>query len=170
MSKPKIKKLGYPLWFDILFYSLTLLTPIILIFIEGLKAPNTKTGTVFKFTFTGLSIAIVVWFFIKKLIINRLETKLLAKQIALEHDYSIEVGNALKTKYLWYSNQRKLALYDFITVALYGGLIAIILLGVTSMLMSIKGVVIVTIVLYMIAYTVKFMLLTLKGVDEDEQE
>lgn len=158
-KKPSIKKLGYPLWFSILFYSLTVLLPIFLLFLEGLKAPDTKLGVTFKVSFGVLGIGLVAWVLIKKLFIHRIETKLIAKQVALEHDYSIDVGDPDKIKYLWYNNQKLLAIFDFVSVVLYGGLIVVILLGVTSMLLKVKTLVLIVIALYLIAYTIKYVVL-----------
>lgn len=171
MSKKKklnIKTLNYPNWFNILFFYLTVVTPIILIIVEGMKAPNTPAGTVFKVSFTSICILLVTWVFIKKLILNGIITKLISRQEALKHDYSIDNGNLEKIKYLWYQAEKKLTLYNLVSIILYGGLSAIILIGVASALMEIKGVIMIITSLYVIAYTIKFMVLIIKGGDSDE--
>lgn len=162
MSKPVIKKLGYPLWFSIVFFILTLAVPIGLIISEGMKAPATPMGVAFKVSFMVTSIAIVTWFFVEKLLIKNLETKLIAKQIALEHDYSIKVGDPDAIKFLWYQNETTLTIFHLITSALYGGFIIIIMLGVSSALIKIKGVVAIIVSAYMIAYTIKFVYLMIR--------
>lgn len=166
MSKPKIKKLGYPLWFNLVFYILTLLVPVVLLFVEVLKAAEIPAA--FKVTFVALTLIMLVWFLVKKLILNRIETKLVAKQVALEHDYSIDVGDPIKIKYLWMANQRKLAIWDFITVIVYGGLPIVLVMGIVSLLESITGILMIIVGLYLIAYTLKFVVLTLRGDVEDE--
>ena len=171
----KISTLKYPRWYSIVHFILTILIPIVLVMIEGFNAPPSKLGTVFKVTFIGISGLVITWFFIKKLIINKIETTLRTKQVALEHDYSIEVGNPDKIRYLWYRNEIKLALFQFISVALNGGLIVIILLGVSSALLTIKSAVLLITSLYLIAYTIKFMILIIRqkvedDLDEDEIE
>lgn len=170
MSRPVIKKLGYPLWFNILFLALTVAVPIALVILEGLKAPDTKLGVAFKVSFMVLSTGILAWVFIKKFILTKLETKLLAKQVALEHDYSIDNGDPDKIKYLWYQNEQKLAIFNLITVVLYGGFVIIIMLGVASALMKIKGIALVIMTAYVIAYTIKFMILITRRDIDGETE
>lgn len=60
-----IKTLKYPLWFDITFFCLTVAIPIVLVLIEGMKAPDTIIGNAFKFSFVALTTAIVAWFLFK---------------------------------------------------------------------------------------------------------
>lgn len=162
MSKPNINKLKYPLWLNITFYLLTVLSPIILIMVEGFQAPDKNGGLIFKLTFSVLSIALVAWIFIKKFLINNIETKLIANQTALEHDYSIDCGNPDKIKYLWYQNEIKLTIFNMITVILYGALMSVILIGVAKALMQIKGIIILITIMYIIAYTIKFSYIIVK--------
>lgn len=171
MSRKKklgIKTLHYPLWFNILFSCLTILAPGVLIVIEGLKAPDGVLGTTFKLSFMTVCIAIMVWSIIYKIIVEKAKTKLLAKQIALEHDYSIDNGNPKKIKYLWYQNEMKLTLFTLISVVLYGGLAVLLLLGVASKLMEIKGVLMILLSLYVIAYTIRFLVI-IGGYSDDEE-
>lgn len=165
-----IKKLKYPFWFEVLFFCLTVLAPIALIILEGLKAPNTLAGTAFKLSFMTICTFIIVWFFLKKFLIDKRADKLRARQVALEHDYSIDNGNSAKIKYHWYNNEIKLALFNAFTVILYGGLAVVILMGVASALMKIKGILLLVIILYVVAYTFKFMILIIrKGFDDEWQ-
>ena len=156
-----IRKLGYPLWFSIIFFILTVVTPIGFIIAEGLKAPSTTIGNAFKVSFLVFSIGIICWFFVRKFLLSNIETKLLTKQIALEHDYSIKVGDAQAIKYLWYSNQTKLALFNLVNVVIYGGFIVIVMLGVASALIKIKDIVLLITILYIAAYGIKFIILIL---------
>ena len=157
MSKPTINKLGYPLWLNILFYCLTILGPIILAMIEGLQAANTTKGVFFKVTFMVLAIAIIAWTFIKKLLINKIETKLIAKQAALEHDYSIDNGDITKIKYLWYKNEVYLLIFNMLSIALCGGLLCVILVGAAEALIQVKGIIMIIASMYIVAYTLKII-------------
>lgn len=162
MSRPVIQKLGYPLWFNILFFLLTIAVPIGLVISEGLKAPSTPTGVVFKVSFMVTSGAIVAWFFIEKFLIKNIETKLVLKQSALEHDYSIRVGDPEAIRFLWHRNEMTLTIFNLISSALYGGLLIIIMLGVSSALIKITGLVVFVLSAYLIAYTIKFVYLMIR--------
>lgn len=166
-KKLKIDTLRYPLWFNIIFYSLTIIAPLILIVLEGLKTPNTLLGTTFKISFMVMVVLTITWFFMKKLIINKIETKLLAHQVALEHDYSIDIGDKAKVKQLWINNQRKLTIYEFLQVMIYGGLLFVIGLGISSQVLKIKNLIVIIMSLYLIAYTIKFVVLLLRGEDDE---
>jgi len=162
MAKPNIKKLGYPLWFNIVFLCLTVGGPIVLVVMEGLSSPSSA----FRWTFMTVATALTAWVFIQHFLVKNLRKKLLAKQTALEHDYSIDVGNSNKIKYLWYTNEQWLTLFTLINGALFGGLVAVIMTGVASGLMHIRGTILLIAIFYVIAYTLKFMATTLlKGVD-----
>jgi len=168
MEKRKlvIEKLGYPLWFNLVFFALTVVAPIILIAIESMQAPATTTGSVFKVSFLGLSVGIVGWVFAKKFLIKNLEERLIAKQAALEHDFSIKVGDSELTKYHWYNNEAKLTAINLITIVLYGGLAFLIMLGVSSALIEVKGIVLLVTGLYIVAFAIKFILLTTRRGDD----
>ena len=170
MKKQKlvIEKLGYPAWFNIVFFLLTVIAPIVLIAIESLQAPATTTGSVFKISFIGLSVGIIGWFFAKKFLIKNFEERLITKQAALEHDYSIKVGDSELTKYHWYRNEAKLTIINLINIVLYGGMTFIIMLGISSALIEVKGIVLLITTIYVIAFTIKFMLLILRR-DDDVQ-
>lgn len=168
-SKLKINKLRYPTWFNILFFCLTIIAPISLIVIEGFKAPPGVLGTTFKISFSVICAAIIAWVMINHFWIKSIKDKLSAKQIALEHDYSIDNGNPIKIKHLWYQNEIKLSLFNLVSVVLYGGLTVLILLGVASKLMEVKGLIMIALSLYVIAYTIKFIIM-LKGYEDEQVE
>lgn len=163
-----LKTLKYPIWFEIVFACLTILAPMTLIIVEGLNAPAGIAGTTFKVSFMVLIIGIAAWVAIKKIWIKNLESKLLAKQLALEHDYSIDIGNLEKIKYLWYQNEVKLTILNLVSIVLYGGLAMILLLGVSSQLMEIKGLAMILAGIYVVAYTFKFVLLLSRSGVSDE--
>jgi len=163
-KKSKIKKCGYPLWFNILFFCLTVAGPIILVIVEGMKANHTW----FQFTFSMFCVAIVAWFFIERFVIKPMTVKLIAKQTALEHDYAIDNGTKWKIKTMWYNNEAWLALFTMVKTVLYGGLVYLILWGVDFAIMKISGALLIIGAMYVIAYTLKFMIIiTSKGVDNE---
>lgn len=154
---------------DIQFFCLTVLFPIVLIFLEGFKAPNTKSGTIFKITFSVLSTGLVVWIVLNKTLLKNYKAKLLAKQVALEHDYAIENGNTEKIKVLWHRNEKVLTMFSLVHVVLTGGLIAILLIGAAKAFMQIGNMVTIIIGMYTIAYLIKFLSLIIKGEDEYDE-
>lgn len=169
-NKLGIKTLKYPLWLSIITFLLTVLCPVIVILVEGLKAPNTKFGVAFKISFVIFGGLVIAWFFVKKLIIDKIQQKLVLKQVALEHDYSIDNGNPLKIKYLWYHNQLIMLIFSLLSTVLYGGLGVIILLGVSTTVLHVKNLLILIISLYIINYSIRFMYISIKkGLDEDWQ-
>lgn len=162
MSKLNIKKLKYPLWYNIVFAILTVVIPLGLFVYECLSADNTQAGAVFKVTFTGLILLIIAWLFLNHFVIKKFKEKIKAKQLLLEHDYSAQVGNPDALKTMWYANERWLALFEIINVLLYGGLGAIILIAVQSAVIKVKGILIIIAACYTIAYTIKYLLLILR--------
>ena len=162
MAKSNVNKLKYPLWLIISFYLLTVLGPIILIMIEGFQAPDERGGIGFKLTFGVLSTAIIAWVFIKKLLVDKIETKLITKQTSLQHDYSIDCGDTNKIRYLWYENELTLTLFSLVSILLYGGLICIVLIAVAEALIQIKGIIMLIIIMYAVAYTIKFVYIIAK--------
>lgn len=166
MKKPDIKKLKYPLWFQIVFYCLTVVIPVCLIIVEGLTSKSSK----FKITFGVIALIVLVWSAINKWLLSRIRHNIDERKIQLEHDYEIDVGNPDKIKYIWFSNEQKLAIFDTLNIGLWGLLFAVIAIGVSSAVMSIKGALICIFALYIIAFVSKFMIITiLKGYDKGDE-
>lgn len=168
MSKPNIKKLKYPLWYNIVFAILTVAIPLGLFVYECLTAAHTQAGVVFKVTFVGLTLAIIAWLFLNHFVIKKFKEKVNAKQLLLEHDYSAQVGNPDALKAMWYANERWLTLFEIAGVLLYGGLGAVILIAVQSAIIKVKGILIIIAICYIIAYTIKYLLLILRKEATDE--
>lgn len=168
MSKPNIKKLKYPLWYNIVFAILTVAIPLGLFVYECLTAAHTQAGVVFKVTFVGLTLAIIAWLFLNYFVIKKFKEKVNAKQLLLEHDYSAQVGNPDALKAMWYANERWLTLFEIAGVLLYGGLGAVILVAVQSAIIKVKGILIIIAICYIIAYTMKYLLLILRKEATDE--
>ena len=170
MSKPNIKKLKYPLWYNIVFAILTVAIPLGLFVYECLSAARTQAGVVFKVTFVGLTLAIIAWLFLNHFVIKKFKEKVRAKQLLLEHDYSAQVGNPDALKAMWYANERWLTLFEIAGVLLYGGLGALILIAVQSAIIKVKGILIIIAICYTIAYTIKYLLLILRKEATDETD
>lgn len=170
MSKPNIKKLKYPLWYNIVFAILTVAIPLGLFVYECLSAAHTQAGVVFKITFVGLTLAIIAWLFLNHFVIKKFKEKVHAKQLLLEHDYSAQVGNPDALKAMWYANERWLTLFEIAGVLLYGGLGALILIAVQSAIIKVKGILIIIAICYTIAYTIKYLLLILRKEATDETD
>lgn len=170
MSKPNIKKLKYPLWYNIVFAILTVAIPLGLFVYECLSAAHTQAGVVFKITFVGLTLAIIAWLFLNHFVIKKFKEKVRAKQLLLEHDYSAQVGNPDALKAMWYANERWLTLFEIAGVLLYGGLGALILIAVQSAIIKVKGILIIIAICYTIAYTIKYLLLILRKEATDETD
>ena len=170
MSKQNIKKLKYPLWYNIVFAILTVAIPLGLFVYECLSAAHTQGGVVFKVSFIAIVIAIVAWLFLNHFVIKAFKNKIIAKQALLEHDYSAEVGNSDALKTLWYANERWLTLFEIVGVLLYGGLAALILIAVQSAIIKVKGIIILVTICYIIAYTLKYLLLIMRKEATDETD
>ena len=168
MSKVDIKKLKYPLWYNIVFVILTIVIPLSLFVYECLSAAQTQAGIIFKVTFIGITLALITWLFFNHFVIKTFKEKLLSKQTLLEHDYSAEVGNPNTIKAMWYSNERWLTLFEVLEVLLFGGLGAIILLAVQAGIIHLRGILIIVATCYVVAYTIKYLLLVMRKEANDE--
>ena len=157
MAKPKIKKLKYPLWFNITFYILTIILPIVLVMIEGYKSPS-KT---FRWTFGIITGLIIIYTFVKKFILKGKIKNLQDKKVKLEHEYEIELGNLDKVQYLWYTNEQFLSVINALEVLLYGGLLGILAYGAAEGLFTIKALTCMVALCYIIAYIIKFTYITI---------
>lgn len=167
MKKPNIKKLKYPLWFQIVFLLFTVAAPIVTLIVQGLNSPNRT----FRITFTVIGIILVAWIFIRKFVIHGMETKLEQKKAAIEHDYELDIGNPEKCRWLWFSNELLLSIIKAIHVALIGMLIMLIMIGIQEAAIKIKGAAFFIMILYLLAYIAKFILiLVLRGREFNDKE
>lgn len=155
MSKPNIKRLKYPTWFNVTFSILTLGIPLVLFVYAGFSAGSTDTAKVFKITFGSILLLAIAWWFVYTFVIKKHIDKLVAQQAALEHDYSIEIGNADAIKAMWFYNQKILTALDVIRVILYGGLGIVIALGVQAGVVKVKTTLLLVATCYIVAYTMK---------------
>ena len=166
MEKPNIKKLKYPLWFTIVFYCLTVLAPLVLVMVQGYQSES----KVFRITFGVISSALIVWMFINKFLLAATKKELREKKLKLEHEYEIEIGNQENIKYLWFSTEQWLFLFSLVDVILFGGLLLVIIEGIASGVMSFKGVTIFVTLCYIVAYSMKFVVITAMKNKEYKEE
>lgn len=166
MKKPDIKRLRYPLWFHIVFYCLTVLIPLILIMVEGFSSHVSY----FKWTFGVLALLVLTWSAIYKWLLSGMRKRIEERKHQLEHDYEIDVGNPEKIRYIWFTNEQKLAIVEAANIGLWGLLIAVIAVGIAQGFMAIKGATICIAALYVIAYVIKFLTITfLKGYEKGDK-
>lgn len=162
----QVKKLKYPLWLDIIFTILAVAAPIILIIVQGL----TSRSHAFRFSFTVVCSLLLAWIFIKKFIIKPKEDKLIKEKVNLEHDYSIDVGDPKKCKYLWLSNELWLMLFNGIQTALVGLTIMLLAVGIQNMNIKVKGSSFLIIIFYLLAFGMKAIYLVAKREALEENE
>lgn len=153
MKEPNIKRLKYPLWFNILFYVLTVVAPIVLMMVQGFNSPNTA----FKVSFGVICTLLITWVYIRKFVLANIEKRLINEKSSLEHDYSIESGSSDKIKYLWFTNELWLNLINALHIALIGILIGLLAVGIQASCIKARGSVYIVALLYMIAYGIKFI-------------
>lgn len=165
MEKPDIKKLKYPIWFHVIFYCLTVVVPLILIMVEGFSA---KTSS-FRWTFGVVSMLLVSWLAIYNWLLRGIKKKVEDRKSKLEHDYEIDVGNSDKIKYIWFSNEMKLAIISAVNIVLWGTLFGVVLTGIAQGVMAIQGALITICILYVVAYILKFCtIIFLRGEEKGE--
>lgn len=171
MGKKKgiqVKKLKYPLWLDIVFTILTVVAPIILIVVQGLTSPSQT----FRFSFTVICSFLLSWIFIKKFIIKAKEDKLIKEKVNLEHDYSIDVGDPKKCKFLWITNELWLTLFNAIETTLFGLTILLLVVGIENANIKVKFSSFSVIIFYLLAFGMKIIYLLAKkeALEEKEEE
>lgn len=153
MKKQNIKRLKYPIWFHIVFYVLIVLIPMIAVLYEGFNSPSAT----FRFTFGVFCGLIIAWIFIRKFALNGLEKNLRDKKAGFEHDYSIEVGNPDAISYLWHRNELWLTILNLIQVVLIGGLLLLIVYGISSACMRFTGTIYIVAISVLLGFAFKLI-------------
>lgn len=167
MKKPVINKLKYPTWFQIAFYCLTVVIPVCLILLEGLTSEHSW----FKWSFAVIATTVIAWSAIYKWLLTGMRDKITERKTKLEHDYEINVGDENKIKYIWFSNEQKLAIVDAINILVWGAFITLVSHGIANGFMAIKVASLSITALYVIAYVIKFLLIThMKGYEYNDDE
>lgn len=162
----QVKKLKYPLWLDIIFTILTVVAPIILIVIQGLTSPSHA----FRFSFTVICSLLLTWIFINKFVIKPYSDKLVKEKVNLEHDYSIDVGDPKKCKYLWLTNELWLMLFNGIQTTLFGLTILLLAVGIQNANIKVQGSSFLVIIFYLVAFGIKVIYLLAKKEALKEKE
>lgn len=157
MKKPDIKKLKYPLWFNIIFYLLTVMAPLVLTVIQGFRS----TSQTFRITFGLITGAVIAWSFIRKFVLINKEKNLLEEKVKLEHEYKTGIGDGSKIRYLWYTNETWLALINAGEVVLKGLLVFLLAEGIAKGLMKIEGLMMFIMLCYLLAFIIKFSYVTI---------
>lgn len=162
----KVKKLKYPLWLEISFTALTVAAPIILIVVQGL----TSQSTTFRISFSVICTLLLSWICIKKFVLKPYEERLNTEKTNLEHDYSIEVGDPKKCKYLWLTNELWITLFNAIQIVLFGAMILLLAVGIQNSNIKVKGSSFAVIIFYLIAFGMKVVYLLAKKEALEEKE
>lgn len=167
MNKPVINKLKYPMWFQIVFYCSTVAIPVCLILAEGL----TSKQSWFKWSFALIATIVIAWSAIYKWLLTGMRDKIAERKTKLEHDYEIDVGDTNKIKYIWFSNEQKLAIVDAVNILVWGAFIFLVSHGIAKGFMAIKAASLSITALYVIAYVIKFLVITyMKGYEYPNEE
>lgn len=165
-EKPKINKLKFPLWFNIVFYILTILAPLVAVAVKGFQS-HSQT---FRITFGVCAGILLLWTFVKKFLIANKEKNLQDEKARLEHEYQIEVGNPVKIKYLWFTNEMWLAVINLIQIVITGVLLFVIAEGIQKQLIEIKGISLFICLCYIAAYIMKFIVIGTQRKEEFKTE
>lgn len=166
MEKPNIKKLKYPLWFNIVFYVLTVILPISLIMVKGYKSESQT----FRITFGVISSIVIVWTFLYRFIFVNYKKKFTENKIKYEHEYEVEIGNPKKVKYLWFLNEQYLSVLNVCTIIFYGLLFFVILDGLNKGILEIQGILYMIATSYLLAYVLRFLYIALEKSKSEEGE
>lgn len=159
-----IKKLKYPIWEQIIFYALTLVAPIVLLVVQGLTSPH----KVFRVSFTFICTLLLTWVFVKKFLIAPYLKRLKDEKSILEHDYSIDVGNADKSKFMWCTNELRLFIVNMIEVGLFGTVILLLAFGIKNMTFNIQGSSFMVIIFYFVAFAIRITYLLVRRAKSDK--
>lgn len=156
MKKPDIKRLKYPLWFQLIFLALTVAVPAAVAISAG--AESESTG--FRWTYSVIVSLVLVWIFIHHFIVKPYVNKLRERQIQLEHDYEIDNGNQDKIKWIWFKYEIIYALFHLVTFVVFGALISITIEGIVNGLInSVHAMLGMIISCYLVAYAFKFVVI-----------
>lgn len=149
-----MKKLKLPLWSEIIYLILTVITPIVFILIEAYKVPSDG----FKATFTVFCAAIMSYILIRKFVINKYIDKLSSQCATVELNYQTGVGDAEKNKTLWVKNKIIEYIFNMVQIVLIGALILLVIWGVQSLGLKLKGTMLFIFLLYIAAFSFKIVM------------
>lgn len=149
-----MKKLKLPLWSDIVYLLLTVVAPIIFIVIEAHKVPSVS----FRITFTVCTATLMTYIMIRKFLINKYMQKLSDQCSMVELNYQTGVGDPDKNKIFWVKNKIIEYVCNIIQVVLFGSIILLIVWGLQSLGLKLKGTTLFITLLYIVAFTFKIIM------------
>ena len=149
-----MKKLKLPLWSEIIYLMLTVVAPIVFILIEAHKVPSVS----FRVTFTVCTTALMAYIMIRKFIINKWVEKLSNQCAIVELNYQTGVGDPEKNKTVWVKNKIIEYSCNIIQVVLFGVLVLLIVWGLQSLGLKLKGTTLFICILYLIAFTFRIIM------------
>lgn len=131
----KIPKLKLHLWQEIIYFLLVVGAPAAITSVELFQTHS----TMLKISFTSVGALLITLVVIKKFFINSKIEKVRKKIIALEHDYSIEVGNPDNCRQQWAIYNLFIFVYNAACVILALVLLVIFVNALIKGLMAFRG-------------------------------
>lgn len=135
MSKVTAKKLKLPIWQDIIYLICVAVAPIVITCLELFSSHS----TVFKVTFSSIGALLITIMVIKRFVINNKIENIRKETFALEHDYSIAVGDEKLIKAKWKKCKLILYIYDATIVLISLLLATLFVTAITEGLIAFKG-------------------------------
>jgi hypothetical protein len=150
MKTPKLKM---PLWQNIVYFLLTVIIPLVFVYVEvGLSK---STG--FKVTFIFLTLILVIYEFLKKFIIKNQISKINADIVHLEHDYSNGIGESKLIKHNWLNRKLQEYLISSLSVVILMICTVLMINAIVSKLIQFKGAFIIICLCYFVAFIFKII-------------
>lgn len=149
-----MNKLKLPLWSDIIYLCLTVLAPIVFLLIEAYRVPSDG----FRVTFTVCTTALLAYVFIRKFILTKYIEKLVNQCAIIELNYQTGVGDPEKNKTLWVKNKIVEYAFSIAYIILLGTLLLLIIWGVQTLGMKLKGTMLFIFLLYIVAFSFRIIM------------
>lgn len=131
----KIKRLKLSLWEEIIYFLLVVIGPAVVTCVELFQSHS----TVLKVSFASIGALLITAIVVKKFFIRNIIEKWQKEIAALEHDYSIEVGDADSCKQQWVFYNIFIYAHNAIYVLLAMVLFALFAKALSDGLMQFKG-------------------------------
>lgn len=158
-------KLKQPLWQDIIYYCLIGLAPIIITCMELFSSHS----SIFKISFASVGAILITMSIVRRFVLKGKIAKIKTEIIALEHDYSIKVGDPTLTQQKWKRLNLIIHIYDSLVVILWLLLSYLFITALVDSLIAFKGAALL-ILLFVLAGTLfkVFTFVGKKSEDNDE--
>lgn len=137
MSKKKVKakKLKSAWWQELIYLALVMIAPIVITAIELFQSHS----TMFKWSFASIGGILICYIIIRKFIINEKIRKAKEEIIAIEHDYSLNIGDEKLARQKWKHLNLIVYLYNAIMVLLWMALIYLFVQALVDGLVAFRG-------------------------------